>query len=599
MKRTNYIYILSILVLSLVIFNWFKGDAYIYGGDTVPIFHAPTEFKEDCFLWSSYAGDGLGSTTRSVPEIFPWEAFAALVSSLGFSAVTGEKIVFYLVMVISGLSMFLFVMRTFRRMRHIRLGALIAAQFYMFNTYTLFFKWPDRFQSLFVYMLLPLLLSSYIEGIRENGNWRKAFIIGIVSVCMAPAATTPTYIALAIIPLLFFYAFYNIVHHSMLSLKSSTIFSLKSGVALLVLNLWWILPYIYIVGQSVHKEFEVARGINSFHNTFEINSKETSLLNIFRLMGYWALNSGYQGYPYFPNLSRVYSSPFFLLISTCIPLMAFASCSVKGLDAHIKQSIVFFALLALLSMIFIKGTHAPFGAANTWLFFHFPGFAMFRSQYEKLGNLLTLSYSALLCVAISGIYSWFKKRLQTGASMAVVGAILLMIFINAFPFFTGTHIHNARGPLKGNRLRVPEYYHEANQWIQDRLRHQVGNRLLYYPPSAGENGKISHYWGYTSSTVLSRLLGRPVIVGTALDKNQKHKLENAPRGILRLGGVFDASYVILDYSRDRVDILRELGKLKHAKYSAGFECVRRFGKLEICRIEGLSVAGKIYATQEQ
>jgi len=589
----NYIkYILVILVISSISFTWFKGKYFIWGGDYLPIFHPIGEFIQDTFIWLSSDPSGLGGDTRALPEIFPYELLTAFGYLLGFSVINLQKMLFYVMMSISGLSMFLLVCLSFQRLKNRNLAAFLSALFYMLNSYTMFFKWPDRCQSLFSYMFLPLALGLYIKGLEKRNNLLYSIGIAFVFLFMAPAATTPTYLLIVIIVLFLYYLFYNIFSLRFTKLKKSTLFSIKAIILMTLFNVWWILPYFYniIYVRTGVELFQIAKTVESFQNTFGINSVNTSFLNIFRLIGYWALDAKDGGYYYYPLLSKVYTSPFFIYISIFIPIIVFSSCLIKQVDQRIRKLVLFFLFLSIGSLFFVKGVHEPFGDINKWLFYNIPFFSMFRSQYEKIGVVLVLGYSVLFGFMISYIYSYFNDKTRVILAKSFVIIIFVVFFIiHMFPLWTGYNIQEKRGHLKSQRVKVPTYYRDAYLWFKKNSNDQ---RLLIFPLSSNRWGNIDFQWGGANGNILAKLLDQPVITRISFgDLGDNLNL------IIKISPIFNTGWIITDSSRVRLSYnYKAFQEVDQFVIDGNIQVIKEFRGLKIVKISDDYFLPHIYAS---
>ena len=76
--------------------------------------------------------------------------------------------------------------------------SFVSALIYTFNPHTLTYKWGSGYQmSLFAYSIYPALVLFFIIGASQKsflGRIKYAFYIGVCTLLMSPAATTPTYL---------------------------------------------------------------------------------------------------------------------------------------------------------------------------------------------------------------------------------------------------------------------------------------------------------------------------------------------------------------------------------------------------------------------
>ncbi|MBI5412812.1 hypothetical protein HZA42_00510 [Candidatus Peregrinibacteria bacterium] len=454
----------------------------------------------------------------------------------------------------------------------------------MFNTYLMFFKWPDSIQSLFGYMFLPLVLVLYIMGVRKNNNFIYAIGLAIAFLFMSPAVTTPTYVLMDVIVLFLYYLFYNFYSYDLAKLKCSTIFSIKSIILVTLLNFWWIIPYFNLISIEI---FQITKGLTSFNETTRINSSDTSFLNIFRLMGYWALHVQDNGVYYYPLLSKLYSLPLFLGVSFLVPVIVFGSIVINKVNREIKKIIIFFLILSLGALFFIKGVHEPFADINKWIFFNVPWFSMFRSQYEKLGTVLVLAYSVLFGFVISYLYSYFENRRKiVSAILFAIAAFIIFFVINIFPMWTGQNIQDKRGHLGSQRIIVPAAYGKVNDWLDYQL---LDRKLLVFPLA---DGMLVHQWYTVNGNILLKLFNQPVVAKLPFN-GKDFNLSVAITPFLNVQYIFTDASRIIDTLK--VDYYKQIDK---ANQSALIKADEEVGQLKFYKINSANFLQHFYIPQK-
>ena len=545
-KLIPVFFISAILLLACVTFLWFKKDHLIYAGDFKPPFRPVNELVNDLYVWDRFVGNGLGIPSKGIAEVFPYELLVAFGSMVGLSLFTLEKIFFYLILSISGLTMFFLVRYAFRSSKTHDLAAFVASLFYMFNTYTLFFKWPNQLQSMFAYIFLPLSLLFYMKGLESRKGLLYAFAGAITFFLVAPSSTTPTYPLLIFIVLFFYFIFHNLLYLYRNKFKHSLLFTFQFILLVVFLNAWLVFPYIHDISREYKDTFKVTSGIKSFGETTEVNSLDTSFFNIFRLMGFWALKDQWQGDPYYPGVFQKYLSVPLELISLTVPLILFISFFMKKIERKIKGLLLFFSFLSLMALFLVKGVHEPFGQFNRWLFFSIPGFSMFRSQYEKFGTVLVFGYSILFGWTISHMYIKVENKGGKIVSIFFLFLVFIIFFIiNALPFWTGDIIQGERGILKSKHIKIPEDYFIAGDWLQ---KEKKSGRIILFPFTPDGSKGTSHFWGYGTDFMLSRIFNYPTMV--TLPFGLTDYTYDDLNVLLKVFPLFNISYIVTDSSRD-------------------------------------------------
>lgn len=105
-----------ILLLGLLPVTWFRGDYLIIGGDFDFSLSPLYGLYRHSFAWD------MGTMRESVGallKLFPYQTFMALSSFLGLSLVTSEKIFFYILFTLPGLSMYYLTLSVMKRKKDI------------------------------------------------------------------------------------------------------------------------------------------------------------------------------------------------------------------------------------------------------------------------------------------------------------------------------------------------------------------------------------------------------------------------------------------------------------------------------------------------
>src|SRR3989339_2030480 len=132
-KSRHFYPVLLILLLGLVVFSWFSSNLIFSYGDVRFNFNPQGTWSNYFHGWGE---EGVGSSSiQAIPFIF-YETTLALWSYIGLPLFLFQRLVYYLLFVIGGLSVY-FLVITLVKDRRRYLAGTIAALFYMFNSFAL------------------------------------------------------------------------------------------------------------------------------------------------------------------------------------------------------------------------------------------------------------------------------------------------------------------------------------------------------------------------------------------------------------------------------------------------------------------------------
>ena len=90
-----------------------------------------------------------------------------------------------------------------------------------------------------------------------------------------------------------------------------------------------------------------------------------------------------------------------------IPILVFLPLLFK----KINKNIIFFSILGLIGIFLTKQSAGPFTGIYRWLYYHFPGFNVFRES-TKFYLIINLSYAVLLGYSTNTIYQFLKNKIN-------------------------------------------------------------------------------------------------------------------------------------------------------------------------------------------
>lgn len=230
----------------------------------------------------------------------------------------------------------------------------------------------------------------------------------------------------------------------------------------LILSAFWIVPYIL----SFASPETVYSGIKITDDSIDLFSRNSNVLNVVRVMGYW-----FREVNYWPYSQVLYLH--WLLASFILPLFAFSSLLLN----YNNKYVLYFSIMGLFFIFMAKGTQNPASSAYGWLIFNVPFFEVFRDPNKWEGPLILV-----FCFLISFT---IQKILQTGLKKSHMNwkksTLVLFIFALSFILFIAPSVNGWFGD-KYVPLKMPEEYYMVNNW----LANQNGDfKVSWLPPYNG------------------------------------------------------------------------------------------------------------------
>jgi len=278
----------------------------------------------------------------------------------------------------------------------------------------------------------------FVRGLgREKLDFRDVILFGMASVF---AATSFPILVLIILLCAAYFLFFMLINRRRRSrLHHAALYSLFLILYSLLVNAWWLLPFIYQVLHPGYFQTLFAAGTDV--GTLKFISEHTSLFEVSRLF------YGYQPSYFFP-ISNYYH---YLLAPTVMMILVVLIFMVSLFRKKSKFEI-FFLALAWVSVILASGTRPPFGFVYQFLWDHIPYFHIFRTTNRF--NLWTMvSYPILL----GFLYQHLRRSRLAHYSLFF---ILTSILLSAWPLLSG----DIYGQLQPHQ--IPNDYYQLRDFLQ-------------------------------------------------------------------------------------------------------------------------------------
>ena len=494
------------MAMGLIVFTWYSSNLLINTFDYNFSFSPEKTFIQSLFQWNPFGGTGIASP-HAIAGTLPNNLYYASLNYIGFSLHSEQNFLFYIILVSSGVSMFL-LYRALGFGERYRKGAIFAATLYMFSPIASTFIWNQFASNYYSYCFMPLIAAMVVFGIRTGRG--SFYILGVVltwTLLLTASYMNPVN---AFVDWMFILGLIMVLVYDS-KIKGRVIkFAIILVLLWLLMNLFWIVPTI----SNASEEYAMANvSVVGVSNLALLQSNSVPIYNAALQTGYWALYGTYLGDHWF-SWWELASSTIFIFACLIIAITAWYAFFIRPRN-HIILLLGGFTALCL---IMINGYYPPTGGLLVGLFEKFPVLYAFRSLYQRFGPLLTLCYSLLLGYSMAnliGSVSWPKLKLFSPRKISKKGwvviswtvLVILSLSIVALPYIDGQVIYSGGNFIPSARVQVPDYYYQAN----DFLNNASGDfRVLAFPDCqigyaafSWENGG---FWGADpSSSIFDRV----------------------------------------------------------------------------------------------
>src|SRR3989344_3386490 len=376
MKRMNIILMkhklkfFLFLLLSLLYWQWFMpgpGEAKDF-----PLV-SQTDFTEQFDLprvWQSRGSVGMGEFSTFTMWSWPLNFVVGAFAKIGFDFNIIERVFLFLPILIIGI---LAIFQISKELKFAMSASFAAGFFYLANTYIILLIDGGQLMIGLAYAWFPL--SYLIIKNSVNKDFRSKVIAGFTASILGVFDIRFLLILALLLAMRFIFelAFLQTRGKAKHTLGWMTT-GLTSAFVYVLLNFYWIYPFLkYPLPPDT-----IGMLTRSSDLSFT-TVKHSALL----LSPHWYKNA-------FGVISPARWE--FLLIPILVILAPVFSI-LKG-KGNINKEVLFWFLVAIVSVFLTKGTSTPLPGIYTWLFTNLPGFSLFRHS-TKFFFLVTLSYSIL------------------------------------------------------------------------------------------------------------------------------------------------------------------------------------------------------------
>lgn len=299
---------------------------------------------------------------------------------------------------------------------------------------------------LFAYAFLPPFIF-YLFKFAKSPGWQNSswlfgwlFLIGIFSLHFLVMAI------LILMPYLFFVVLKNLIIKNKRKAKDILIFTLIFGIFFIIINSYWLIPYLFNPQKSIINNF-TQENLEAFKTSGDAILGAN--LNVLSLYGFWQESQPWANYWLWPKDNFIFWSILAMGLAAIILIGA-----IKGLkDKTCRGKALFFLTLSFFAFTFSAGLgETIFKSLNQWLFENLFFWRGFRDS-NKFSGFLALSYAYLGSYGLVFIINKLQKY-------KIANLALIALF--SFPLFY-TY------PMLGGFARqlqpvwYPQSWHQINE----------------------------------------------------------------------------------------------------------------------------------------
>ncbi|MFB9326944.1 alpha-(1-_3)-arabinofuranosyltransferase family protein [Paenibacillus aurantiacus] len=455
LTNNRFVYGIVIITLFLISLSALWRGGYVVGGDIWPGALMPDSYiyNEASSLWG-YFFSGVGSPQFS-PTNFTWAVFGKVFTAIGFSGVFVNYLLLTCLLIWQGVAGAYFA-------RAIVPGAIIPALIVglgipisLYNMIT-FINPIGAFSIGYFAFTAGLILRN---GRISQSNWVKwGLKLGIASFGLIIIAGTPP---MAVVWVVWVAAFLG---YQLYKNKGNRKYSLRSlGIAVVLsigFNLWWAYAAyvtLYLGGDAVEQTFDGPLEYTWVHGN-------ASIINLLSMQAYWSWPmSGY--YPF----SYKYVTGI-LKYSLYVPVL-FAL--IGAIYSPLKKKKYILLSILVISLFIAKGTHAPFGNINAFMYEHLPFYWLLRDPQVEMNIILYLSLYTLaglgaqeLYKAAERLFTQMKIQFNRLKRVLVMVCLTLIVMMNGYSFVNGEFLPETKDTGAFTTIvDVPEYWLETADFL--------------------------------------------------------------------------------------------------------------------------------------
>ena len=434
--------ILIFMILASFVIKWFSGWYYIHQIDSIFFLNPERRAHDVAYFWRDGDTFGMGAAGFNGVPFYEFQYFILKFLSVFIdywkALVLSQITIYYLNVLLAFIGSYAFYKLFSRLILNVNIRQneiknkiilIIASVAYVINPHTISMVFGRYMTWGPFWTALPILSYLYLKYIETR---KIKYIIFSALVFVTPLGIG--FSQAGFVNLFLVYAILTIVYK--LRYKDSNfIVPIKFMVLLGLMLAWVIVPQI--IAFNMTATFVKPRNGVTEEQLLIYASKFTTILNIYRFIGYYALHSVYlDSYPFAWAESYLHSR-FFMTALFVYPLLFVLSLLlvIKEKNAHIKSTYLFLASIYIILPLIMKGTAEPF--SNLGILLLKINRVFFRHPYDRFIHTFVFVYTLLL------LYLLFElsARLSPKKFYSLATALITIFAVLNYPFFNGQIVH--------------------------------------------------------------------------------------------------------------------------------------------------------------
>ncbi len=509
----------------LLVISWFRNGMFIGYAESELTFYRPS--KAFLYLWIENIGTGRDLLWQ--PQAIP-TVFVQLILSPWLQPLLRQAILFFFLNAAAALSVY-DITRVTQRQRSSAIAGVLAGLFYVLNPFTMIAIWKRfLYGGIFAYVLFPLTIALCERAIVSRKPMQYSVLIGLTTAALSFAFTNLGFLSAYWILIVGWIMLRLLIAKNVerVEVGKFLAFFLPAWTAC---NLWWVLPILarlnevstMLSGPSGASSGFISRADNLL-TAIANNAPVGGLTSVLRLV--YGPSSGYAPFKLWGPL---FDSPFILASSVLVVAVAFTSLLSLNSKSTIRM-----ALLAAYGVFWSLGPNQPTGEAFKFLFLHLDVLQPLRAPFDQTTLIYLVPVSVLFGSSVEYLLrkcvhhernhrpsarAFTARRIRILPTAFLLGLLFTTYVIQPLPMWTGAVFTDVFGPTlspfsewKYARVEVPQYYSDANRWLDTDNR---SLRLLQLPLSYTGGAQYDWAYGYMGGDPSDSLFDHPSIAGTA------------------------------------------------------------------------------------
>lgn len=316
------------------------------------------------------------------------------------------------------------------------------------------------------FAFLPWQMLAFVRALENPRSWRWPMVFGLAFFAMSGmnVAVVPSLHLLMVIP-------FAIVVGRDRGLSWGRVVAViaKCAVTVVAVSLYWLIPGAdaRATGTQIVSGSESLEGI----------AKVSSLVEVLRGLGMWAIYGNSPDGPWVPQFAAYLTSPFIVMLTIMWAVLSLLALIVAPTRLRRVGALSIGMSAVVMVGLFPARGSSPFGVGLRWLFEHIPLLAAFRTT-NKIGAVLTLSFALLLGYAFAKVMPRLMR--MDGIAPMAISLSLILGFAWGAPAFSNR--------LYISHMVVPDYWRQAAAAV-DAASHD--SRVLLLPGQVRANYRWS------------------------------------------------------------------------------------------------------------